>query len=62
MLSGFDDSLDQRLKKAEEAEGELLKLQPMAAEAPKLRMQSTTKRRSATIFTLTLFTPTLAGN
>ena len=39
MLSGFDDSLDQRLKKAEEAEGELLKLQPMAAEAPKLRIE-----------------------
>ncbi|MCI0857566.1 MAG: hypothetical protein J4N81_02420, partial [Chloroflexi bacterium] len=39
MLSGFDDSLDQRLKRAEEAEGELLKLQPMAAEAPKLRIE-----------------------
>ena len=39
MLSGFDDSLEQRLKKAEEAEGELLKLQPMAAEAPKLRIE-----------------------
>ncbi len=39
MLSGFDDSLDQRLKKAEEAEGELLKLQPTAAEAPRLRIE-----------------------
>jgi len=45
MLSGFDDSLDQRLKKAEEAEGELLKLQPMAAEAPKLRIEKAKQQK-----------------
>ena len=39
MLSGFDSSLDERLKQAEEAENELLKLQPLAAEAPKLRIE-----------------------
>lgn len=37
MLHGYDSSLDERLKKAEEAETELQRLQPMAAEAPKLR-------------------------
>ena len=37
MVNGFDSSLDDRLKKAEEAEIELQRLQPMAAEAPKLR-------------------------
>ena len=45
MLIGFDDSLDQRLKKAEEAEGELLKLQPMAAEAPKLRIEKAKQQK-----------------
>lgn len=39
MLSGFDASLDERLRRAEEAEGELLKLEPVAAEAPKLRLE-----------------------
>ena len=37
MLHGYDSSLEDRLKKAEEAEIELQRLQPMAAEAPKLR-------------------------
>ena len=45
MLSGFDDSLDQRLKRAEEAEGELLKRQPMAAEAPKLRIEKAKQQK-----------------
>ena len=39
MLSGFDSSLDARLKQAEEAENELVRLQPLAAEAPKLRLE-----------------------
>ena len=39
MLSGFDASLDERLRQAEKAENELLKLQPVAAEAPKLRLE-----------------------
>ena len=39
MLSGFDSSLDSRLKEAEEAERELLRLQPVADEAPLLRLE-----------------------
>ncbi len=39
MLSGFDSSLDSRLKEAEEAEQELLRLTPVAEEAPKLRIE-----------------------
>ena len=39
MLNGFDSSLEQRLKQAEEAENELQRLQPLAAEAPKLRIE-----------------------
>ena len=39
MLSGFDSSLDSRLREAEEAEQELLRLQPVAEEAPKLRIE-----------------------
>ena len=39
MLSGFDSSLDSRLREAEEAEKELVLLQPVAEEAPKLRLE-----------------------
>jgi hypothetical protein len=39
MLSGFDSSLDSRLREAEEAEKELLRLTPVADEAPKLRLE-----------------------
>ena len=39
MLSGFDSSLDSRLGEAEEAEKELVRLQPVAEEAPKLRLE-----------------------
>ena len=39
MLSGFDSSLEERLRQAEEAENELMRLQPVAAEAPKLRLE-----------------------
>jgi hypothetical protein len=39
MLSGFDSSLDSRLREAEEAEKELLRLAPVADEAPKLRLE-----------------------
>ncbi len=35
--NGFDLTLDERLRRAEEAEMELQRLQPMAEEAPKLR-------------------------
>ena len=35
--NGFELTLDERLRKAEEAEIELQRLQPMAEEAPKLR-------------------------
>ena len=37
MLTGIDTSIEERLRKAEEAEMELARLQPMAAEAPMLR-------------------------
>ena len=39
MLSGFDSSLEERLKEAEQAENELLRLGPLAAEAPRLRLE-----------------------
>ena len=39
MLSGFDSSLDSRLREAEEAEKELVRLQPVAEEAPNLRLE-----------------------
>ena len=39
MLSGFDSSLDSRLREAEEAEKELMRLTPVAEEAPKLRLE-----------------------
>lgn len=39
MLRGFDSSLDERLKTAEKAESELIRLQPLAAEAPMLRLE-----------------------
>ena len=35
--NGFDLTFDERLRKAEEAESEMQRLQPMAEEAPKLR-------------------------
>ncbi len=37
MLNGSFTSLDTKLKKAEEAEAELERLGPLAAEAPRLR-------------------------
>ena len=37
MLNGYDTSLEKRLEQAEQAEVELAKLEPLAAEAPQLR-------------------------
>ena len=37
MLNGSFTSLDTKLKQAEEAEAQLEKLEPLAAEAPRLR-------------------------
>ncbi len=37
MLNGFDLTLEDRLRRAEEAEDEMQRLEPMAAEAPRLR-------------------------
>lgn len=39
MVNGYFTSLDSRLKEAEEAEAELERLEPLAAEAPQLREQ-----------------------
>ncbi len=39
MVNGFDDSSNERLKQAETAEREMQRLQPLAAEAPQLRLQ-----------------------
>lgn len=39
MVNGYVNSLDIRLKQAEEAEAELERLEPLAAEAPQLREQ-----------------------
>ena len=39
MVNGFANSIDTRLKQAEEAEAELERLEPLAAEAPQLREQ-----------------------
>ena len=45
MLNGFESSLDARLKEAESAEEELLKLQPLADEAPKLRLEKAKEQK-----------------
>ena len=37
MLNGYDTSLQKRLEQAEQAEAELTRLEPLAAEAPQLR-------------------------
>ena len=39
MVNGFDDSALERLKQAETVEREMQRLQPLAAEAPQLRLQ-----------------------
>ena len=39
MVNGYANSLDTRLQQAEEAEAELERLEPLAAEAPQLREQ-----------------------
>ncbi|PKB79866.1 MAG: hypothetical protein BZY88_11100 [SAR202 cluster bacterium Io17-Chloro-G9] len=45
MLNGFESSLDARLREAEEAEEELLKLQPLAEEAPRLRLEKAKEQK-----------------
>ncbi len=45
MLRGFEASLESRLREAEAAEKELMRLQPMAEEAPRLRMQKAKEER-----------------
>ena len=39
MLTGYDASLEGRLKLAEQAESEVTRLQPLAGEAPQLRAE-----------------------
>ena len=47
MLNGFDPSLEERLKMAEQAEQEVTRLQPLAAEAPSLRAERARSQRQA---------------
>ena len=47
MPKGFDTSLEERLKVAEQAETEVSKLQSMAAEAPQLRADKAKAQRAA---------------
>ncbi|MDP6549788.1 MAG: hypothetical protein QF659_06925 [Dehalococcoidia bacterium] len=47
MLNGFDASLEERLKMAEQAEQEVTRLQPLAAEAPSLRAERARSQRQA---------------
>ena len=46
MLNGFDKGLEDKLKQAEEAEAELLRLQPIAAEAAQLRLEKAKAHKS----------------
>ena len=45
MVNGFDESFLERLKQAETAEREMQRLQPLAAEAPQLRLQKAKAQR-----------------
>ena len=47
MLNGFDSSLEERLKMAEQAEQEVTRLQPLASEAPSLRAERAKAQRQA---------------
>lgn len=47
MLKGFDASLEERLKVAEQAETEVSRLQGVASEAPKLRAERAKAQRAA---------------
>ena len=45
MVNGFNESSLERLKQAETAEREMQRLQPLAAEAPQLRLQKVKAQR-----------------
>jgi hypothetical protein len=47
MLKGFDTSLEEKLRIAEQAELEVTRLQPLAAEAPQLRADKAKAHRTA---------------
>ena len=47
MLTGYDASLEERLKLAEQAETEVTRLQPLAAEAPQLRAEKVKLQKDA---------------
>lgn len=47
MLTGYDASLDERLKQAEQAESEVSRLQPLASEAPQLRSEKVRLQKAA---------------
>jgi len=47
MVNEFDESSLERLKQAESAEKEMQRLQPLASEAPQLRLQKVKAQREA---------------
>ncbi len=47
MLTGYDESLEERLKVAEQAESEVSRLQTLAAEAPQLRAEKVKLQKTA---------------
>jgi DNA repair exonuclease SbcCD ATPase subunit len=47
MLTGYDASLEERLKLAEQAESEVSRLQPLASEAPQLRSEKVKLQKAA---------------
>ena len=47
MLNGFNASLEEKLKQAEQAEQEVSRLQPLASEAPTLRAEKIKAQKAA---------------
>ena len=47
MLNGFNASLEEKLRMAEQAEQEVSRLQPLASEAPTLRAEKIKSQKSA---------------
>ena len=47
MLNGFNASLEEKLRMAEQAEQEVSRLQPLASEAPTLRAEKIKAQKSA---------------
>jgi len=47
MLTGYNESLEEKLKLAEQAESEVTRLQPLASEAPQLRAEKVKLQKAA---------------